>query len=345
MSLRRRKRGFTLVELLVVIAIIGILVALLLPAVQAAREAARRMQCSNNLKQIGLALHNYHDINKSFPPGGLAGQNWTWGLSWMPRILPFAEQTAGYDKMTWKGNHLGWAYSPAGTGGINGSAWENIKLQVFMCPSTPLETLVNAGDRIICRASYTGIAGATDGNGFVNGPYRWANCCDCCSPVVNQGIVSGGGTLVVQRGVSFGMIKDGTSNTMVVSECSDFVYDAAYTKKSEQVNSVHGFLMGSPWPITIEQAVRDHWGGNPAAGLAARLFNCTTIRYPPNVVGVSWPGVGPNDGQNNGIYSAHPSGVMATYADGSVTFLSNNVNMFALRILATRDDGQVPPTQ
>src|SRR6478672_5771414 len=96
-----RKRGFTLVELLVVIAIIGVLVALLLPAVQAAREAARRMQCSNHLKQIGLALQNYHDVFNSLPFGARArfvnttknnpaGQNW--GPSWLVSILPFAEQ-------------------------------------------------------------------------------------------------------------------------------------------------------------------------------------------------------------------------------------------------------------
>ena len=77
------------------------------------------------------------------------------------------------------------------------------------------------------------------------------------------------------------------------------------------------------------------------ASYAARLFNCTTIRYAPNSVSVSWPGVGANDGQNNGIYSAHPGGVMARAADGSVSFISDNVDMFTLRIMATRDDGQV----
>ncbi|MHB8863369.1 MAG: DUF1559 family PulG-like putative transporter [Pirellulaceae bacterium] len=342
MLARRRRRAFTLVELLVVIAIIGVLVALLLPAVQAAREAARRMQCSNNLKQIGLALHNYHDTYKTLPAGGFAGQNWTWGLSWMPRIMPFVEQTAGYERMTWVGDHPGWTWS-GGTGVINGQAWQNLKLSMLLCPSSPLDPLVDAGGNgiLITRAHYTGIAGATDGNGFVNGPYRWAQCCDCCSPLVNQGIISGGGVLVVGTDVGFGKISDGTSNTMVASECSNWVYNVEYTKKNQQVNSVHGFLMGSPWPITIEQAVRDYWGGNPNAGHAARLFNCTTIRYPPNSVSVGWPGVGANDGQNNGIYSAHPSGVLAAYADGSVTFITQSMDMFALRLLATRDDGQI----
>ncbi len=96
-----KKRGFTLVELLVVIAIIGILIALLLPAVQAAREAARRMQCSNNLKQIGLAIHNYYSTNNAFP-AACSSQNknfGSWGFAWCVHIMPYAEQTSLYDEL------------------------------------------------------------------------------------------------------------------------------------------------------------------------------------------------------------------------------------------------------
>src|SRR5688500_12419399 len=92
------RKGFTLVELLVVIAIIGILIALLLPAVQAAREAARRYQCTNNLKQIGLAMHNYHDINGKFPPSRIARGDY---ITWAVLILPYMEQQAMYE--LWNG--------------------------------------------------------------------------------------------------------------------------------------------------------------------------------------------------------------------------------------------------
>jgi prepilin-type N-terminal cleavage/methylation domain-containing protein/prepilin-type processing-associated H-X9-DG protein len=335
----RNERGFTLVELLVVIAIIGILIALLLPAVQAAREAARRSQCANNLKQIGLALHNYHDTYKTLPPGGMGMPNWTWGLSWMPRVMPYTEQSAGYQKMSWIGDHPGWTYNGGATwtGPINGAAWQNVRLSVLLCPSSPLEPMVDAGQGwIITRAQYTGISGATDGNGFVNNANRQRQCCDCCNSVIAQGLISSGGVLTAAnpasgRGlVGFHQITDGTSNTLMVSECSNFIYNDTYTKKDQTVNTVHGFLMGTPWPRAVEEQ-----GGN-----WARLFNCTTIRYPPNSVGTAYPGCGANDGQNNGIYSAHPGGVQGLFGDGNVRFISDTIDMYNLRLLATRDDGK-----
>src|SRR5688572_8500234 len=132
--LTEARRGFTLVELLVVIAIIGVLVALLLPAVQSAREAARRMQCTNNLRQLGLALHNHHDVNLVFPaardekevtPGVLVVH------SWVPRILPFIEQKALLEKYRFDKN---WD-----DGSTNDAAGGPIRQHIngFLCPSAP----------------------------------------------------------------------------------------------------------------------------------------------------------------------------------------------------------------
>jgi prepilin-type N-terminal cleavage/methylation domain-containing protein len=331
----RRKvgRGFTLVELLVVIAIIGILVALLLPAIQAAREAARRTQCSNNLKQIGLALQNYHDTYKSLPYGALGTSNGTWGLSWWAAILPYAEQGTGYDRLTFVGSHPGWTNT--GSGLLNGQEFRDTNIPFMVCPSTPLQTMVDAGNNniFINRPSYTGIAGATNGNGFVNNPSEQRQCCDCCNATIAAGLISAGGSLLPADCKNYASFTDGTSNTMIVSECSDFVLDAAGLSKNQQVNSVHGWMMGTP---TTQKVT----GGT---GNYVRLFNSTTIRYAPNSVSVAMSGVGANDGQNNGIYSAHPGGVQGVLVDGSVRFLGQNIDMYTLRLLASRADGiQLP---
>ncbi|MEQ1830128.1 MAG: DUF1559 domain-containing protein, partial [Pirellula sp.] len=154
MNQTKKSRAFTLVELLVVIAIIGILVGLLLPAVQAAREAARRMQCSNNLKQLGLALHNYHDAHRRFPPGNVSpltmnngcftggtGGNFFPGAPWSVQVLPYLEQTAIYNRLNMSGTF------PSSYGDVasnNLSAWTPVtssplysRVPSYQCPSTP----------------------------------------------------------------------------------------------------------------------------------------------------------------------------------------------------------------
>ena len=148
-SFSRRTRGFTLIELLVVIAIIAILIALLLPAVQQAREAARRSQCKNNLKQFGLALHNYHDNFNQFPPSGTyAGvgnsMNQPWAWSWAGRILPYLDQAALYNQLGWGESSVGLPHDAANMGNVddfrtaNNGTLEKLLTTVippYFCPS------------------------------------------------------------------------------------------------------------------------------------------------------------------------------------------------------------------
>jgi prepilin-type N-terminal cleavage/methylation domain-containing protein len=175
----RPQRGFTLIELLVVIAIIAILIALLLPAVQQAREAARRTQCRNNMKQIGLALHNYHDRHQRFPIG-VTEQNGQ--LSWHPYILPDIDQAPLYNKFDWSGTNL-YIVSPNGAHCVQ-------KISVYLCPSsnanrTPVETWPvpafepnnTAAPRPVETAHYYGVLGplgpnlyASTGRGQTGGP-------------------------------------------------------------------------------------------------------------------------------------------------------------------------------
>ncbi len=325
-----RRRGFTLIELLVVIAIIAVLIALLLPAVQQAREAARRSQCKNNLKQMGLALHNYHETAGRFPIGVNASISGGWGTSFWIALLPYMDQAPVYNLLTFDGLSPG--YTGQGVGNtVNGPVVRGLVMPMLSCPSSPLPTTKDTGGGIQTQiAQYAGIAGAVDDAtpGFINSTatsqFNSDNCCSCPT----QGIHARGGILLPIASLSFKDMIDGSTNMMVVSEQSDFAKNA--TSQQVLITNNHGWMMGtSGLSETTNQ----------------RRFNLTTVRYAPNAVkaigGSVLPGVCNNDGANNGIFSPHTGGVHALLGDGSVRFLSDNIDLTTLKRLATRNDGQV----
>ncbi|MEX0792595.1 MAG: DUF1559 domain-containing protein [Pirellulaceae bacterium] len=200
------KSGFTLVELLVVIAIIGVLVALLLPAVQQAREAARRMSCSNNLKQIGLGLHNYHDTFRSLPYGGI-GQFRT---SWLFAILPQVEQSAVHEKFDWIN---GMAYAD----GPNAPLLDRWTPDFVWCPSS-VATRINVRADYTHRpstASYVGISGASASATDATDPTGLNRCI-----AGSQGYACANGLLVANMTLGLKDAVDGLSSTIIVAEQS-----------------------------------------------------------------------------------------------------------------------------
>jgi prepilin-type N-terminal cleavage/methylation domain-containing protein len=323
--MRQRHSAFTLVELLVVIAIIGILVALLLPAVQAARESARRSQCSNNLKQIGVAFHNYHDIHKTLPAGGISQG---WGISFWVGLLPFAEMEGVYNKFDMNSVHNGWTHQNPN----NAALVNKLRIPWMLCPSSPLDPLWDSGNSNQVMPSYGGISGAVadPANGFAENRQR--ACCSCCGgPGEANGTIAGGGMLVPNEYRGFHHCSDGTSNAMVVGEASDWGIDASGVKQRMDLGYPHGWTMGQGDGTKINGAI---------GGTHERPFNLTTIRYPINFKFWGSPGIGQNRGGNNPLGSAHPSGINALLMDGSVRFLGNTTDMLTLRRLSTRDDGK-----
>ncbi|MBN9119565.1 MAG: DUF1559 domain-containing protein [Planctomycetes bacterium] len=319
MSLLRSRRAFTLIELLVVIAIIAILIGLLLPAVQKVREAAARMSCQNNLKQIGLALHNYHDQNQMFPPGGSSdvapwGAGGGWGSSWMVYILPHLEQGPLYSLWDLKNGNSGY------TNANNRALSNNLTLKGYKCPSSTLPVIM--GNNVM-TADYACIAGAD--SGLITG-YTETRVANCNS----GGRCGAGGVLYGGSKEKFTSITDGTSNTMLVCEVSGVINLTESGTTCYRPGGPYGWTMGT---------------GNATTGTTTdRLFNSTTIRYPINQKTGFASGSGgiSSDASNNYPPSAnHSGGINVLLGDGSVRFLTQTTTLDILARLATRDDGVV----
>ena len=312
---RARRIGFTLIELLVVIAIIAVLIALLLPAVQQAREAARRTQCKNNLKQLGLALHNYHDTYLRFPSAfgsqslnGSGGERW--GHSQWVALLPYFDQAPLYNQWNFLADNEGW------DGNVTIS--RNAVIPALKCPSS---SLPDRSPNNFPTAHYFGIQGAvpygpfTDSAGLNDQTSSW-------------GYTSGRG-MVVWGGKNIAACTDGTSNTLIEGEISSYVFNAAGQKDDRRPSRNWSWAMGglSGW--------RD-WA--PAT--------CTvTVRYAPNSQvlgqnGLVWSAWDDASGSNCPLTSAHTGGVHGLLTDGTVRFFSNNIDMGTLTLLSVRDDGR-----
>ena len=348
-AFRWKRQAFTLVELLVVIAIIGILIALLLPAVQAAREAARRSQCTNNLKQLGLALHNHHDIYKRFPPGGagtitpwgtyVPSGEAGWGTSWLVHILPFIEQDNLYAGIDLTVSSPGWGDA------TTNAAITSAVIPPYRCPSSPLDKVVpspSSGASNVMLVTYVGISGAI--NGLIP-DYNETRCnsgeakTGCCS----GGIACGNGILFPFGKIGFQDITDGTSNVMAISEQADFLKTLNNTKVDWGSGHLHGWVIGAHGgSATVNRAPPNYFSGGDA-----RTFNQTTIRYPINQK-TGWPdgdgdcgglGVCRNMGDNIPLNSTHPGGVNVALCDGAVRFVGETIDLAVLAQLAVRDDG------
>jgi len=317
-----RKRAFTLVELLVVIAIIGVLVALLLPAVQAAREAARRMQCGNHLKQIGLGLQNYHDVFNSLPfgsrarriAGDLTTANNTFGPSWYVGILPFCEQKNLADVIEQRAilNNTVANYNRidtvnTGTNATVSGAAHNQKIPWMLCPSSPLpQTETVAGGAIHTTPSYIGIAGAVQGqtapgDGVANASSvvvstetafretRTSPTTGTSATAPPNGVISAGGLLTLNECFNMAAAIDGTSSTIIVSESSDYFYrtqtaggTAVRLRVDPSVASLNGAGPGGRWFVGANNVNKLPLNGTINGNV---VFNITTIRAWNNPVG------------------------------------------------------------
>jgi len=301
------KRGFTLIELLVVIAIIAILIALLLPAVQQAREAARRTQCKNNLKQIGLALHNYHDVHNGFPMGNMIAYGHG-PTAWIA-MLPFIEQAPLFNQIDFSTTTpTGSWWFGSGSVSINAATLSGKKIPGYICPSMTLVSM---------HTPY-----GTPANSPMRGSYVLLEGAAGLSEVQNDatnGIRSTGGSFLRNISLNFRDFTDGTSNTAMVAEQSGRSFNGTAVVDG-RVDHNDGYWMGSSGDT--------------------RCFNTTTLRHPFGSTNATLAAAG-GQACNSLINSEHTGGVQLLLGDGAVRFVSSNVDFNTSKILVTRNDNQV----
>lgn len=320
LSARHRKHGFTLVELLVVIAIIGVLVSLLLPAVQMAREAARRTSCSNNLRQLGLAAHNFHDSQQVLPssvrPPGLTPLPRIAGLTF---LLPYIEQNTMFERYDRTRNWFDPINLPI----------TSQKVATFLCPSAPnpdrLDGVPEAG------SAWVGVVAPTDYSPTIGVDQR----------LLTAGLVddAGAGILTKNGRPRLADVTDGLSNTILYGESAG--RPAHYVRGNRLVGSTPvNRVNAGGWcrPASDFSIDGSSFDGSLLPGPCA--INCTngeatgTAPFPHPYYGSEGTGE---------AYAFHPNGAQFAFGDGSVQFINRNISMREFAALVTRGGGEPTP--
>lgn len=314
-----RSRGFTLIELLVVIAIIAILIALLLPAVQQAREAARRTQCKNNMKQLGLAFHNYHDTQNCFPvnyawrtiPGGGGGGPAiaNTGKSWLQMILPYIEQAPLYSQIDFS---VGLQGTTAAI--LQNQTVANTVIAAYLCPSDNENNNGRLGNRSDVNVTPPGSWAVTNYKACAGSNWGWGIA--AWNPVSAPGGKNGGSTDGLNAGN--GVLCSNQGNTNAPTRMRDITDGTTNT-----------FIVGEAMPGWSQW----NWWYNPNASTATCAIPVNAVLKRTKNIG-DWP-------NNYSFASKHVGGGQFTLGDGSVRFISENIDIGVYRALATISSGEV----